>query len=399
MSRTIYVFICLLLSVNFWNLSIISRIINNDINLILTLLWSVIPFFVYAPLNDAVKLNHARNMKFIYFIIIGIFISTFSAYVFWGQGVFTTFIAQRWLYSFLLLPSLLYVAPSEDEVFKSLGWISVATIAVWGISIVAPTLISSIGQDAIERASENKTTDIGFYVVGVRFVLLYFFFLTHKYIANFSMNTFLKATALFAFIFLYQNRSLLIGAVIVYAYSLLKFRSRYKIGILATQLLILIIGLVLTKDIWYGLIEESQKQLADQDYNRWKALSYYLFEYSPNWFCYIFGNGMPSGGNSVLGNLYWSNMEKGIFASDLGMIGMWTMYGVIPLFTIYYVLVKNLIKKQFPLYLKFVSFHILLIPTIFQYGKNPGILFFSIIIYLYVYNKETQRINDIICLV
>ncbi len=321
----------------------------------------------------------------------------FSAYLFWGQGIFTSFLAQRRLYCFILLPTLLYLTPSENDIFKSLQWITIGTIIAWFLSIIAPSFIG-ISEEAVKMKMAYGSTDIGFYVAGINFVLIYFYYLTQKYITNFSFNTFLKATALFIFIFLYQNRSMLIGASLIYIYSLLKYKSKYKTIIFIGQILLLFVVLILTKNIWQGLIEESNSQIGDSDYGRWKALEYYIYTYSPNWFCNIFGNGMPSVGKSALGNLYLSNMEKGMFISDIGMIGMWAFYGVIPLITIYYILIKSIIKKGFPLYLKFISFHIILIPTIFQFSNYMGILFFSLIIYLYIYTKETQRINNILCL-
>ena len=102
---------------------------------------------------------------------------------------------------------------------------------------------------------------------------------------------------------------------------------------------------------------------------------------------------MPSGGNSYLGNLMLLNLEKGIVASDLGMIGMWTNYGMLPLIGIYYVLIQLLIKRYFPLWLKFASFHILLVPTIFQFWQGMGILFFILIIYMYVYYRIKHQID------
>ena len=77
-------------------------------------------------------------------------------------------------------------------------------------------------------------------------------------------------------------------------------------------------------------------------------------------------------------------MSNGIYASDLGLIGMWTDYGVLPLIGIYFMVLQFLLRK-YPLWLKFISFHILLIPTIFHFWQGQGVLFFSLIIYIYAY--------------
>ena len=125
---------------------------------------------------------------------------------------------------------------------------------------------------------------------------------------------------------------------------MLKFRSKNKFLLTILISICFISVVIATKNFWIDIIQLSQDQLNDPDYNRNKSLYYYLFIYSPNLFCYIFGNGYPSGGNSPLGNLMWDNFKEGIFSSDMGMIGMWTDYGIIPIITIYSVLFMILFK-------------------------------------------------------
>jgi hypothetical protein len=184
---------------------------------------------------------------------------------------------------------------------------------------------------------------------------------------------------------------MLLVALPVFGYSILKFKSKYKPG-LVFIISIFVLGLLIyTLPILETLLYESQNELSNLEYNRWKSLWYYSFEYSPNWFCYIFGNGFPSGGNSALGNLMWSNFTIGIYASDIGMIGMWATYGIIPLIVIYSIVIKIIKNSYFPLYLKFISFHILFVPTIFHFWRNPGLFFFVIFIYLYCYYEVTNK--------
>ena len=213
----------------------------------------------------------------------------------------------------------------------------------------------------------------------------------NEYIKNFSWKVFIEASLLLVFIFLYQNRSMLLGVVPLFIYSLFKFRSTSKIYILIVLSVLLILGVIYTSDIWIKLINTTQSNLNETDYNRWKSLAYYFYEYSNSWFCYIFGNGFPSGGNSMMGNVMWSNFTKGIFASDLGMIGMWVDYGLIPLIAIYSILASILKNTYYPMYLKFISLHIIFVPTIFHFWANPGISFFVILIYLHAYYSELNR--------
>lgn len=392
-SKFTYILIASILLLSFWDFRPIVSLLNRDIIFALTLLWIFLGFYLF-PKKSSYRYFHKFNWLWI-IIFTGIFISMFNAYCFWEQSLKNTFIAQRFSYTFILLPTLFYIQPSFNDILKTLKVISYITLITWIISIIRPELTGSISEEAIENRTVNPqaTTDIGYYVTGIHIVVLYTYFLIQNYIKKFNFKTFFTALLWISFIILYQNRSMMIGIIIIFLYSIVKLKSRHKPIIIGC---ICIIGTTLvayTLNIWKSLWEESQTQLTDEDYNRWKALYYYLYDYSPNLWCYLFGNGMPSGGNSHLGNLMWLNMERGIFASDLGMIGMWVDYGLLPLIGIYYVLIRLLIKNDFPLWLKFASFHILLVPTIFQFRQGIGILFFVLIIYLYIYYSIKYQIN------
>ncbi|MDD4972358.1 MAG: hypothetical protein PHT07_23260 [Paludibacter sp.] len=393
MTKFSYIFISLLFAVNFWNLSIVLNVLPPDIILVLSWVWilSGIYFFNYS--HRTIALNSGKYKNTAYYILIGVLISVFSAYAFGRQGIMTTLIAQRTIYTFISLPVMLFVQPEEEDIVKALKWISIGTVIVWVLVHFKTDLVKldkqSLEQFEIEK--QDLSSKLEFYVNGIYFVVLYLYIKMNEYIKNFSWKVFIEATLLLAFIFLYQNRSMLIGVVPLFIYSLVKFRSTSKIYILIVLTVLLIAGVIYTSDIWLALINTTQSNLNETDYNRWKALAYYFYEYSHSWFCYIFGNGFPSGGNSQMGNLMWSNFTKGIFASDLGMIGMWVDYGLIPLIAIYSILAKILKHSYYPMYLKFIGLHILFVPTIFHFWANPGISFFVIIIYLHAYYSELNR--------
>ena len=392
MTKHFFISTSLLLSINFWDIQIITGLFPIDIVLATTWLWSFSAFYFFNNKYKNSNINSWKYNQYTFLILASVMLSMLSAFVFWKQNPLITLVTQRGIYSFLIqIPALLYVQPHEKDIKKALEWVSIGTIIVWTISIFKPQIIS-INQELVTRNTSGDSTDIGYYVKGIYFVILYFYFLVNEYIKRFSWKKFLQASAILLFLILYQNRSLLIGAVAVYLFSFISFRSKYKILLLSFVAILLISGIFYTWDIWHSLITETQKEINNPDYNRWKSLHYYLYDYSPNWFCYLFGNGFPSGGKTAFGKLMWDNMKRGIYASDLGMLGMWTTYGVIPLIVIYSVLIRTLINKKFPLYLKFISFHILLVPTIFHFWSNPGIFFFVIIIYLYAYHNEINKL-------
>lgn len=310
-----------------------------------------------------------------------------------------TLISQRGIYSFIFLPAIFFVQPTERDIVKALKWISIGTAIVW-ILVHFKTDLVKLDKQTLERLEiENKelSSKLEFYVNGIYFVVLYVYYKMYEYVKRFSWGAFIEASIFLVFIILYQNRSMILGVVPIFLYSMYKFKSNHKTSIIIVSSIIIAIGITYTTEMWTILIKNTQSNLGESDYNRWKALYYYFNEYSSNWFCYIFGNGYPSGGKSPLGNLLWANFEKGIYAADLGMIGMWVDFGIIPLIAMYSVIISILRHKFFPLYLKFICLHIIFVPTIFHFWSNPGVSFFVIIIYLNAYYLEQYKRENEIC--
>ena len=393
MNKFLYIFVCLLFAVNFWNLSILMNVLSPDVLLILSWVWILSGIYFFNESKRRKGLNNFRYNKTIYYILLGVFISMFSAYYFGKQSIMTTLVAQRTIYTFAFLPVILFVQPTERDIAKALKWITIGTVIVW-ILVHIKTDLVKLDKESIEQFETEKqdlSSKLEFYVNGIYFVVLYLYFKMNEYIKKFSWNVFVEASLVLTFIILYQNRSMIMGVAPIFIYSLLKFRSNSKTLVIIALTVILCVAIALTSDIWLALINNTQSNLNETDYNRWKALYYYFYQYSQNWFCYIFGNGFPSGGKSPLGNLMWANFTKGIYASDLGMIGMWVDYGLIPLIALYTIIVSILSHKYFPLYLKFICLHILFVPTIFHFWANPGITFFVIIIYFYAYYTEQNK--------
>ena len=317
--------------------------------------------------------------------------SAFAAQIFRDQSILITLISQRTIYLFFLLLSLLYAQPTREEITKALGIFSVFTICIWVYALHDPSILAK-DEFTMGLISSNDNGILnGFrtYIEGSFFVLLYLYLQMGDFVKSFSWKKFGTILLLTAFFVLYRNRSMLIGVVLALAYSIFAFRSKNKILLIFVSILaFLLVGFV-TYDIWMNLIVKSQQELGDSGYNRWVTLEYFIFNYSPNWFCWILGNGMPSVGNSKFGALMARNMSNGIFASDIGMIGMWSTFGLLPLLVIYRKLLKIVRSKASPMGLKFFALHVFIVPTIFQYGKNPGLFLFVLVLYLYAYTRET----------
>lgn len=384
MSKTTYLCIYFLLAVFFWNLAIVQNIINRDQILIISWIWSLAAFVLFKkPKNNRLfKQCH----KYIIWLFIGVFLSLCNAYISWDQSISTTFTSQRYFYSFIFLYSIFYIQPSRKEIEHVLKWISILIIIVWIISIFDDSIFY-MTKDQMEvmkwmKKRYSNSTDLGYTLQGYEFIFTYLCLCIDSILKKYSFHKLIEILLLALFFLLFQNRSMLIGVGIAIIYMIFNLRSRYKPIIIISIIIITSIIFLYTSNIISGLIQESQDQLNDSQYNRWKSLFYFLFGYHPNWWSYLLGSGTPGVGSKLM-HTTGINMKLGIYAGDVGMIGMWATYGIIPIIIFYSIIINILFRKKVSIYLKLIAIHILLVPTIYQFKINPGILFFCLLIYLY----------------
>jgi len=194
----------------------------------------------------------------------------------------------------------------------------------------------------------------------------------------------------------------LLPTVLVLFYGMIRVRSRYKPILILFFAVIVVFITRLTFDQWYTLFSQTTLELNNDDYNRVKAFNYFLFEANPHWINYFIGNGFLSAHATTLkANL----MATGIYNSDMGFIGMWNYYGIIPIILYFVFIIKSFISKSIPFYVKAMAFHILLGSLTISHfmGNSSFSMWLFMFIYLYAYyterqivfKKESQRIKTI----
>ena len=220
MNKFIYILICLIFSVNFWNLSIFMNLFSKDVLLFLLWIWILSGIYLFNHSKRKKALNCFYYKKTIYYIFLGVFISMFSAYAYGKQSFITTFIAQRSVYSFILLPTILFIQPTKEDIIKALKWITIGTIVVW-ILVHFNTNLVKLDKSSIEQFELQKqdlSAKLEFYVNGIYFVILYFYYKIDEYINEFSWKVFFETSLILIFLILYQNRSMLLGVVPIFIY-------------------------------------------------------------------------------------------------------------------------------------------------------------------------------------
>lgn len=397
MKKTLYIFIVLLLGINFWGLIILEDVFNNVTNTIFAVIWALLGFYWFrSGLKNPKNSTFIRYNKYFFWLVVGFGLSVFSANMFWNQGWATGIIVNRGLIWYIYLPVLLYIQPTGKELMKAVFYYSLAYALVWVIQATIPFPIYSGLASTIELGRgrfELAETDFGQLLPGYQIILFLLYYRVQMMKENPNIRNMLFAFAIMIFFFLLQNRGALFFAVIVFAYGLLKIRSPYKSILIPLFALLVAIAYFYSAEYWNGQINETIEQLNDPYANRWRSFNLFLFDYAPHWVCNIIGNGLLSA-NVPAGKFIQDLMDQGYYQYDNGMVGFWSQYGIIPLLVLYSVIFRILLRKASPFYLKAMAAHILFIPIAWNFG-SADILIFVALIYMYAYYLELQKSPDV----
>lgn len=390
--KSTYLIILIILSCNY----LVNNFTNNlftgttyNIDFILLLVqwfWLIFGFFAF---NNKHVFNTYKNRKIVYIFITLIVLSTIYPYYVYNQSILASLIAHRTNFSIIALIVLLRIGLKLKEVLNVISFFGFLSSILFLISILLPDLFIS------NEISQNiDSSDFGASILtpGVYFIMLSFYIHADLCLSD-NKNTFLtisKTLFLFSIIVMIQNRQMILITfpILLYVF-VLKSNFKYKfIGFIVTMIsFYFFYGDIIL--IYDNLYEETFSQLNDVNYNRFKALDVYLFNYEFNFYTFFFGHGIGASNSKYLYTLSKLNYD-GIYFQDIGFIGVFYVYGFFFTVLNFYLILKGGFKKQMPKYVKFWSFGILFIP-IFQYWglmNNQLNIVFVLMFYLIIVNDS-----------
>jgi len=151
-----------------------------------------------------------------------------------------------------------------------------------------------------------------------------------------------------------------------------------KIMLVTVIGLVVLLMFVYTSGQWGHLYQQTIEEIFNPDYNRNKA---YLYMFaSREWPRYLLGDGFISANVS---GIIRTLQESGIFFSDVGFVGMWYQFGVIPVLTVLVMCIKAFAKSKSFL-VKACSIYILIgIPTMSYFAIGESLLWLSVFLYVF----------------
>jgi len=152
------------------------------------------------------------------------------------------------------------------------------------------------------------------------------------------------------------------------------------------------------QDILFGsYIDLTNKQL-NTDYVRILAAKFFLFDYWPNWFATIIGNGLEHNfseyGKEITRIQYTYNYSR----NDVGLIGTFNKYGIFFTITLVMLVMKGIKSKLYApktAYLRLIFINTFILFIMSEYFTNiTAVPFFCIVFYLTDKSYEENRLKQ-----
>jgi len=388
MKRNLFVLFLLLFSVNFWYLKPIGGLFAGNLGLFIQLAFIAVSaiYYLFNIKNPflLVRAGYCRPLIWIYAAVI---ISFIPAYLNFGQSPSTSFFASKCMLLFLALPALLIVRPSYKDIEGALYVFSIIyfVITVFDSVLKLPVI------DKIEGLSFDSNKEYiakGEFVhalEGIHFVGMAFIFSLYRLRKQIAHKSIFISFLLLAEIFLVQNRSTLFICVIFLLYSLFTLQlKKYKILIRTSILILAIFFVFLTLNSWISLLQETVEQLGSTQYNRNLAWAYFLTEACPGPLEYFIGNGFLSAKSTPF---MQDLMELGVYNSDVGFIGFWNQYGLIPVIGFITLFAKVIVGKRYGFIAKCNSWFILACSMTTAYFAQDNKIIWACL-FLYIFSVE-----------
>ena len=378
----IWIFLLMLFSVNFFEILPITNLIgpNGPFTFYLVSLFFMFTFNRRAWISDSVAW-----LVPLWWLVFGIVLSFIPALLNYRQSFVQSFFTNRRMFELAAFPILIAMRPNEQELRAPLYAFSI-------VYLVACVFTSYVAPEWIPHDESRSFIESGDYVYtlsGIRIVFLAYVFAFNRAMHQSNMNNIAMVMFQFVVMFIAQNRTTLIAAIAVAIYILYTMRmNSNKLIIIAFLILSVLLMAIYTAGQWNSLYQETVAQLNNPDYNRNKSMLYMV---APrDWVRYLLGDGFISANvNPILHVL----QESGIYHSDVGLLGFWHQYGIIPTITVIVMTIKGLVSKKSFLIKASAIYIIVGAMTLSYFALSESLLWLSVYLYLY-YSADLERFQE-----
>ncbi len=165
-------------------------------------------------------------------------------------------------------------------------------------------------------------------------------------------------------IFLSVIRQIIAITGVLAVFFLFRNISWYKKFIMVVFIGVIVVFVLPQIPIYKTMVELSEDQSADNDNEediRIQAWRFYTYENQESPLDVIFGNGVPSVGNSTWGNIFDSEAEtSGRFPHDVGWAGFFFFFGILTTTALLLLIIKAIMHPK-PQEMKFINYWLMFI--------------------------------------
>lgn len=364
--------------------------------------FSLIGLFVALGNNNRIKQRYPS--KAYWMMMTAIILSVLLVWIIYDQPFIVSLVTTLPnIFSYLFFFILLKYSLDKGLLMKFVKIMVICSLVMYIVNVLTfPNLIFGAGQDEYDDSR-------GFVRLGVpmiEFVILWLFYSVNQWIMSGRKKWLIWiAITIFLVVMSLTRQFILISVVFSFLMIMQKAKIWKKIAVISA---VAFFTMFVLPDIpiYKSMMELSQKQVEDNKYNkediRITAWRFYTVEYQENFVTRIMGNGLPSIGNSTLGDKFEKTVAleyggNGCYYVDVGWAGFYWLYGIFGVFGLLTLLVKasfSALRKK-----KNYQFYWLLFIIISSISSAP-ILFHSqvvslcIVLYL-IFGNDYERKNKI----
>jgi hypothetical protein len=325
-------------------------------------------------------------------LIIAMFISAFSATLFWSQSLRDSFIAiftnLSYIIFFLLIIFKLRVRDIQNIIF----FLGAFYIIIFSITYISYPIIT-FGPEYSDLGSDRGFQRI--LLPGVSYLFVLSFYSLNQYFNKRNLGWLIVYFITIISIIMTLTRTMIMLSFIFSTWYILR-KSNYFYKIFAVLFIGSFVYLITKMNFSQILFEQTLLHIDNlNDYIRVRAADFYIHDFSPNIFAKIFGNGQPLGGSGYAFYVRTIEITQGYYMGDVGIVGLYTKFGILAVLA-FIILIYKTIKISIPeeyLYCKY-SLYFIFITTIIGDAIYNSAAIPSILLPLYILSSiDLSRSN------
>ena len=298
---------------------------------------------VYCIINTK-KIPKTEMKPFVLLFMVLPFVSIFSSYAIHGQSIIigfqTTLFSLTYLFFFMLyLLKIDYRVVLKMCLFFGIFWVMMEIIQ----QITYPTIWFATRYDTFDSTIEIRNGIYRYNIEGREFGLILLFFSFQKYLEKPRLKYLLGLALGIVGVYMLATRQIMAASILCLFYAMfalhkLKFASFIGVSVIAMLI-------YMNMDTLFGDYIQ-MTETVDQDYIRFMSYNFFGLEYNKGQILpFLIGNGLN--GLSSYGKEIDKLQDMGLYRADIGIIGMYSWYGIVYVLTVLAFFVYTIIKRKY----------------------------------------------------